>query len=430
MKASPKASPTCTGYPPAPFAAPLVAALVAFLVALFPLPSYSFQIHGRVVNGTTDQPVTDATITVVNPSGGMLVEKEVKVRDAAGNFVVENLDGSNPVYLLRVSYEGVNYTEMVQFDGRDPYTLEISVYEPMTSWENVHVSVPHFIVMRSQDTLSVNKFYEITNHSSPPRTLTSPFPFYVPQDRISLNSCTVMSLGIPLSRTPAPTDEAGFYSVAYPFKPGGTQLSVSMDLPYHGETYTYNEPLKYDIDELVILVSDPTLQVTRGGQPVERTEDMRGFASYRMAGLESGSTLSLTFTGGSAVAGGFTGDSGGGGGVPAGHGIIIVPNETQGVSIALMVVLGFVLVGLLAFIAGRPKSAEMEQEALLAHREILLDQLARLDDLNQTLALSEKMYQIKRTELVNDLAQVYYRAKFDGGPQTKKKKKRKGVARV
>ncbi len=117
--------------------------------------------------------------------------------------------------------------------------------------------------------------------------------------------------------------------------------------------------------------------------------------------------------------------------MPAGHGIIIVPNEMQGVSIALMVVLGFVLVGLLAFIAGRPKSAEMEQEALLAHREILLDQLARLDDLNQTLALSEKMYQIKRTELVNDLAQVYYRAKFDGGPRAKKKKKKqKGGARV
>jgi hypothetical protein len=401
------------------------------MVALFPSSSYSFQIHGRVVNGTTDQPVADATITVVNPSGGMMVEKHVKVHDAGGNFVVQDLDGSASVYLLRVQHQGVDYTEMVQFGGQDPYTMEITVYEPTTSWEHVHVSVPHFIVMRSQDTLSVNKFYQLTNHKTPPRTLTSPFPFYVPPDRISLNSCTVMSMGIPLSRAPEPTDDPSFYSVAYPFKPGGTQLSVSMDLPYHGETYTYNEPLKYDIDELVILVSDPTLQVTRDGQPVERTEDVRGFAGYRMAGLESGSTLSLTFAGGSAVAGGSTGDSEEGGSVPAGHGVIVVPNETQGVSLALMVLLGFVLVGLLAFMAGRPKSEKMQQEALRAHRDILLDQLARLDDLNKTGALSEKMYEIKRTELVNDLAQIYYRAKFDGGPQSKKKKKKqKGAARV
>ncbi|MFQ5511554.1 MAG: hypothetical protein ACE5EO_06850 [Candidatus Krumholzibacteriia bacterium] len=400
------------------------------VVSLLPSSAFCFQVLGRLVNGTTGEPVADARIIVVNPSGGMMVEQEVAVRDADGHFVVDDLDATKPVYLLRVLYEDVNYTEIIQFEGQDPVTIEVKVYEPTASWDHVHVSVPHFIVMRSQDTLRVHKFYEITNHSSPARTLTAPFSIFMPEDRIALNSCSVTSLGMPVPRTPQPSDEAGIYTVSYPLKPGGTQISVSMDLPYGGGSYTYDEPLKYDIDELVILVSDPTLEITRDGQAVERTEEVRGFSGYRLAGLTRGSNLSLTFTGGSAVAGGGSGN-GSAGSVPAGHGVIIVPNETQGVSLALMVILGFVLVGLLAFVSGRPKSKTMQQEALLAHRNILLTQLARLDDLHKTGTLSEKIYSIKRTELMNDLAQVYYRAKFDRGSRAKrKKKKRQGAARV
>ncbi len=395
---------------------------VLLTIALLPVSSHAFQIRGRVINGTTDTPVKDATVIVVNPSGGMMVENQVEILDDQGSFIIDDLDRSMPVYLVRVTYKDVNYTEMVQFNGEDPYTMEIKIYEPTESWDGVHVSVPHFIVTRHQDTLSVNKFYQIANHSSPAKTLTTPFPVYVPEDVLVLNSCTVMSLGMPLDRTLVPTEEAGFYTVSYPFKPGSTQLSVSMGLPYHGETYTYNEPLKYDIDELVILVNDPSLQITRDGQPVAKTEEFRGFSGFRLADLEQGTTLSLTFAGGDAAVS------------EAPHTVLVVPNETHRVSVALMVALTLALLGLIGFVAGKPRSGKIEREVLTAHRNKLLDQLARLDDLYKMGTLSEQIYTIKRAELVGDLAQVYYRSKFDGGPPGKKRKQRKktakGAARV
>ena len=398
------------------------ACLGVALLVLAPTMAFGFRIEGRVVNGTTASPVSPATILVVRPSGGMMVEQEVQTLDDEGHFEVDGLDDQAPVYLLRVAYKGINYTEIVQFRGHDPETVEIEVYETTSSWEEVRVSIPHLIVSRRADTLQVDKFFQITNATQPPKTVSpkeAPFTFHIPEDKLGIAAFQVMSLGVPLPMTPQPTEEPGFYTVDYPMRPGVTQVSMSLILPYGGGTYAYREKFKYDIDELVVMVGDPAVQVSQAGAPLERGEDMHGFATYRLAEIDAADEVVLTFAGGTTTPPQ--------GSMPQIH---IVPNETNTLSLVLLIVLGLALIGMVVFVALQPRRAGIDPEVLAAHREALLDELAKLDDLHKTGTLSEKVYADKRNELITALAQIYYRTQFAGESEEKETSDKEGAARV
>ena len=55
---------------------------------------------------------------------------------------------------------------------------------------------------------------------------------------------------------------------------------------------------------------------------------------------------------------------------------------------------------------------------------------ARLDDLHKTGTVSETIYKMKRTELVNALAHLYYRLRHDSPATSKKAGRREDPARV
>ncbi|MCI0452011.1 MAG: hypothetical protein L0Z51_06400, partial [Candidatus Latescibacteria bacterium] len=88
-------------------ALPPRAATLGVLALFFAAPAAAFTVRGNVVNGTTGKPVANAKVVVVNPSGGMLEEREVEARN--GRFEFTDLDPQAPIYLLRVDYDGVPY---------------------------------------------------------------------------------------------------------------------------------------------------------------------------------------------------------------------------------------------------------------------------------------------------------------------------------
>jgi hypothetical protein len=398
--------------------------LSVVLVLATPTRPAAFQILGQVVNGTTGQAVGSATIRVVNPSGGMLVENEVQTMDDLGRFKVDDLSEDVSAYLLRVTYQGVSYTEMIRYDGKDPHELEIRVYELTDSWDNIHVDVPHVMVARSADTLTVQKSIQIRNHTTPPKTVygtDARFALYLPEDRIALNELSVTSLGIPLPMNPTPTDDPGLYTIDYPIKPGETTIQVSFDLPYGNGSYTYTEPLQYDIGEMLIITQDPTINVTSATTEVGQAEDFHGFKSYPLADLSADQPLTLTFSGGGASPG-------------SAPQIRTVPDQTRNIAISIMIVLSLTLVLFLFSVTSKGHSAAMETEVLKEQKEQLLSQLARLDDLHKAGTVSDQMYKLKRTELMNSLAEIYYRTDFDRASEpdaaTNEEPGEKGAARV
>ena len=395
-------------------------AILTGLLVLAPSAAGAFQILGRVVNGTTGTPVSPAVIKVVNPSGGMVAEKEVKTIDDLGHFTVDDLSESVPVYLLRVTFEGVHYTEIVRFDGRDPVTVEMKVYERTVSWDDIEVSVPHMMIARFLDTLTVDKLIQIANKTSPPRTVHGEgagFVLYLPPDVIELNGLSVRSLGIPLPMTPVPTDETGFYSIDYPIKPGVTTVQLSIDLPYQNSAYTYTEPMKYDVDELLIITQDPSIEVASTTAEIGPAEDFHGFKSYQLGGLIAGEPLTLTFRGGGAAPGGTAPQ------------VFVIHNRARNLAIGVTIVLILTLIGFLITVVGKGHSRTAEKEVLQVQKEELLNQLARLDDLYKTGTVSDQMYKLKRSELMNTLAEIYYGTTFEKDTDSQKKRT-KGAASV
>lgn len=395
--------------------------LLFVVAALLPGTADAFTVRGRVINGTTEQGVHPAKITVVRPSGGMMIDREVETLDEEGRFKVDGLDESAPVYLLRVNYDGVNYTEMVQFHGHDDVKVEIFVYEMTPTWEDIRVSLPHVMLERVGDTLRVDKFYQITNATSPAKTVTGDdarFVFQLPDDFIEINSAEVMSLGIPLPMSPTPTDEPGFYAIDHPIKPGTTRVSVSYNVPYAGSRYDYREDLKYDIDEMLIISEDPEITVASETTTVERVDDFHGFQAFRLANITKDEPLVFTVTGGNPLARV----------MPT---VITVPNSTQPIAVALMVFLPLVLIAFMGMTAGRAQSGRIPVEALAAERDSLLDQIARLDDLHATGTVSDYLYRLQRTELTSKLARIYYEMKLEhAGQGPPALGDQKGAARV
>jgi hypothetical protein len=92
--------------------------------------------------------------------------------------------------------------------------------------------------------------------------------------------------------------------------------------------------------------------------------------------------------------------------------ITTVENNSFFISVALMVVVVTMLVAVLAVAAAQSPSKEAEREVIKIKKEELLAELAKLDDLNKMGAVSDRVYKLHRTELMNTLAQIYYRLKF------------------
>ena len=401
----------------------LAAAVLAFCAG----STFAFEIVGRVVNGTTQEGVGDVAIKVVNPSGGMLVEKEIHTIDDQGHFRAEGLSANAPVYLLRVDYKGANYTQMVQPSGGEA-TVEVTVYEPTVSWAHVHVGLPHVIVDRSNDTLSVQKFYQIENHTTPPKTVWGPdaeFKVYIPDDALGV-SVQVQALGMPVPVSPVPTDEPGFYKINYPIRPGETRVSMTIALPYGDNTYNYIDKFKYDIGDMTVVTGDPSFRVSSRTMELERIEDFHGFQAFRVTDQGPDRALELTIAGGansSPMSMSSSSGSGNGGVQPQIH---IVQSRSFTISLIMMVFVALVMILMLFATAGRVTPGEVERKMIREKKDALLDQLARLDDLHKMGAVSDTIYKLKREELVNSLAQVYYHLQVT----TKKTRHTEDPARV
>lgn len=397
---------------------------VCFLAVLaVPAAAGAFAVHGTVINGTTGDPVPSATVIIVNPSGGMMVEKQITA-DSEGRFDAEDLDPDAPVHLLRVTYKGVNYTEMVRYDGTDPMHAHVVVYETKTSWDDVHVSIPHVVVARRADTLRVDQFIQIDNEGSPPRTLygdDASLTVFIPEDKLTLNNFYIMSMGMPVPLSPVATGKPGYYTVPHAIKPGMTQVALSFSVPYGEGVYSYTHTLPRALDEMVIITEDRTMQVTASPIRIESIGDVQGYAAYRLAGLQAGTQLTIGFEGGSAVP---PPAPRGGGGMEqsGGRQLSVVEPPTNSLSIVLMIIVTIGLLGLLAFTAAEQREPEIEKKFVKNRKQRLLDQVAKLDDLFQTGAFSEQIYQIKRRELVNELAQIYYRTRQDERGSSRKKR--------
>jgi hypothetical protein len=413
------------------FALALLSAVLAVVVSFN--AAFAYHVDGKVTNGTTGQPVAGLTVFVADPSAG----QELSARtDENGDFRVDGLLESAHVYVLRLEYEGISYSDLVRYSGDPHVHMDVQVYETMESWDNLSVSIPHMMALRDNDTLLVERLFSISNETSPPKTAYGEevsFEFSLPDDHTKLVSLYVMSLGIPISVHHHPTDEAGVYSISYPLKPGETQFGISFTVPYGDGRYTFSEKLRYDIKELMVFTQNPTLEISSDNVTLEPMADAKDVTAYRATALAKASTLELSFAGGELVdpvlAQEQTQKQ-----APAASSqraqVIVVANPTQRAAVVIILGLVLLLIILIAFVAKPAEDAE-ETTFLLTKKESILSQLARLDDIYATGTISSEVYHLKRKELMNMVAQIVFRTDFSKRKrQRRSRRTRKGPARV
>jgi hypothetical protein len=375
-----------------------VVAAAAGFASTTAVPARGGTVQGTVVNRSTGARNVSAPVSVIDPSAGMTPLYTVQATN--GEFSIGDLDAG--AYLARVDYEGVTYNWPFQIAENEQATIEITVYDTTSSWEGTRIAVPHFTATRHDDHLVIERVYDVYNERQPPRTIAGDggyFRFPLPEQMHSFNGMYVQHDEVPVERQPVETDEAGVYRLDYPIRPGLTRVAMSYTVAYDSAAVSLNEKLLYDIESFTIFATDPDMQITSTTNDLIPEEGPHEGVSWHIDGLKKGEVLNLSFRGGSSqeTASGGEGD------------IIVVPNQAEGLSLVLMLILLLALAAFTAIAAREPRMSGPESLRLAEYRNVLIRRLAKLDDLYETGAIPSAAYRAKRAELKNQVASLTYR---------------------
>lgn len=205
---------------------------VLSLFILLTAVAFADNIGGTVTNATTGKPAAGASVTLVDPMGGMAEIATAKA-DSRGHYKIDAPAAKGP-RLVRAERGGVNYFKMLTPGST---SVDITVYDAVPSVEGITGSADVVRFQTQGSTLQVAELFAINNTSSPPRTLASSatFEFVLPEGAKIDSADAQGPNGQPISATTTPTKEKNHYVFSYALKPGETRFQVSYNLPYNGK---------------------------------------------------------------------------------------------------------------------------------------------------------------------------------------------------
>ena len=219
-------------------------------------------VNGTVVNRTTGKPTPNVDLTLLSPTQGMREIASAK-SDAQGRFTAtSDAIGMGPV-LIRATYHDVSFNTFLP-PGRPE--VEVEIYE--ISSDPKTISVPsHVVIFQPQgDRLVGAEEYSIQNASQPPAAYfrtEGNFDFAIPENGTIGQVTTTSSMGMPVNQ--AAIDKGkGRFAIAYPFRPGQTNVRLSYELPYPNNAATLKLPAAYPGMKLLV-VAPPGVTVTGDG---------------------------------------------------------------------------------------------------------------------------------------------------------------------
>ena len=376
----------------------IVITAITFTVPLLGTAS-GISVHGAVVNGTTGAADVSAVVSVIDPSAGMAPIHTVQATN--GEFSIDKLDPGT--YIARVEYDGVTYNWPFQIVGDEHASVTVTVYETTASWDGVKVVAPHFTAARHGDHLVIERVYDIHNESQPPRTVAGEegyFRFPLPKEMHNFNGMYVQYGEVPIEREATETDEEGVYELDYPIRPGLTRVVMAYTAEYDTGAVALDEKLQHDIESLTIFATDREMVIASSSHDLVLGEGAHAGVSWEINELKKGDVFNLSFRGGSNQ------ESAEGGSQRM---VIVVPNETENLSLALMVILLLALVAFTGIAVREPRIDGAEALRLQEYRDVLIGRLAKLDDVHETGAIPAVAYHAKRAEIKNQVASLMFR---------------------
>jgi hypothetical protein len=251
-------------------------------------------VRGTVKNGTTGQIAAGVELTLVQPMGGMQEVAHAK-SGSQGEFSFDNPNIGGQPMLVQANYEGVRFNSAVP-PGNSNAIVQVDIFEPSKDPKTIDVA-SHFIIFQPNGaTLKVAEEYEVENKSQPPRAYfrtDGTFDFALPERGELGRVDAAGPAGMPVQQLPI-DKKKNRYSIAYAFRPGGSTVRYSYDLPYADNAATLKIPTIYPGGRL-LLVAPPSMQVS--GDQFAAAGQEQGMNLYLRQDVPAGTLVAVNVSG-------------------------------------------------------------------------------------------------------------------------------------
>jgi len=228
-------------------------------------------VDGTVINKTTGQPQSGATVTLYKLGGAGMESVESVKSGAQGKFHMDQTP-QGP-HLIQTAFDGVTYNHILP-PGSAATGLSLDVYNSSKQPGGARISRHFLIFQPSGAQMSVNEGFVFTN--SGPTTYNDPdggtVKFYLPTAAkgIAQVKCTAPQ-GMPIDRAADKTNEKDVYKVDFPIKPGETNIQVTYLVPYSSGAVFEGKTLGKAEETLLVAPNGVTLKgegiENRGQEP-------------------------------------------------------------------------------------------------------------------------------------------------------------------
>ena len=249
-------------------------------------------VHGSVINRTTGKPVPNTDVDLLSPTQGMALLASVKT-DAQGQFTATNdAIGAGPV-LIRVTYQGVSFNGFAP-PGRPQ--VDVEVFDVSKDPKTI-TPASHVVIFQPRDGKLIGaEEYNVKNDSKPGvayfRT-EGTFEFAIPEKATLQNVTATGSLGMDVPQ--ASIDKGkGRYAIAYAFHPGETNIRLSYEVPYPGNSATLKLPAAY-AGMRMLLVAPPGVTLT--GDGISAAGQEQGMNVFLHDALAAKASLAVSVSG-------------------------------------------------------------------------------------------------------------------------------------
>jgi len=269
---------------------------LALGILLAAVPALAGTVTGTVTNGTTNKPAAGVDMILIQLQGGMQPVANTKT-DAAGQYRFDHPGlGAGPM-LIRAVYRGVNYHEPAT---PDKSTVDVTVYEPTDKQSAFSVAVHAIIVQPTGSDLTVTEEYTVTNNTQPPMAYyrsDGSFVFSLPKGAELSNVAAGLANGNPVVQSPIDKGmDKGVdqQAIAYPFRPGDSQVSLVYKVPYPSNQTTLHLASRYAVEHLGVF-APPSVQISAAG--FSAAGQAQGFNAYTRNTVAANTPIAVSVSG-------------------------------------------------------------------------------------------------------------------------------------
>lgn len=394
-------SPVNEGYPPMPplgVSASDAEKIAGYLISVKTSIAQNGEggvIEGRVTNETKGEAVRGVELTLTSFMGDRATDEKKTKTNRDGFFEFKQLPW-NRSYTVSVNYNGAEYAtdKMVFYPEEDIKKLDLPVYEPTESDENISVNAAHMIVQVAEDKIAVAEMMVLHNGSK---------RIYIGKDKLQNGRREALRFNLPegadeieflsgVTKDSTVRTDQGFVDTSS-VAPGISRIVYAYTLPYEPGGNVFEKTINYPTQGFILLVSDVANKVKVEGLSGGDTVQIQNSKFLRWTGENLKADTKIK---------------------------VEISSPLFGGDILQWVALGAIimLVGGSIFYSVVRRNKAIEEHSgkhliddLKEHREGLIRDIAELDDKFEAGEISEGEYRKERSQKKKKLLDITRRAK-------------------